>query len=323
MGTALVLERGRARAGAVLAAPLIPYIPTERLVLTLVPAGALGDGWPSVPIAIQPFGVLVATGGYVGAWLAIRQARRVGLSEPAMTSFITWGVGVGFLAAHVLEVVFYRPGELLEDPLVLLRLWEGLSSFGGFIGGVVGALMWRARTGERVLPYADVVASALPVGWAFGRAGCSVAHDHPGLESDAWFAVQFPSGGRFDLGLYELVLTVPLALGFLWLRGRPRPRGFYIATMALYYAPIRFALDFLRVRDARYQGLTPAQWCCIALLAVGIGFVRVAQRSATSAAGQGAVVLGRPSLRGVGQAPSRGSPSARRAARRAARATRG
>ncbi len=306
-----------------LAAPLIPYVPTERLVLTLVPAGALGDGWPPVPIAIQPFGVLVATGVYVGAWLALRQARRVGLSEPAMTSFITWVVGVGFLAAHVLEVVFYRPGELLEDPLVLLRLWEGISSFGGFIGGALGAFVWRARTGARMLPYADAVASALPVGWAFGRAGCSVAHDHPGLESDAWFAVQFPSGGRFDLGLYEFVLTVPLALGFLWLRRRPRPEGFFIATMALYYAPVRFALDFLRVRDARYQGLTPAQWCCLALLAVGIGFFVVAQRSATSTMGKGAVALDEPSLRDAGQAPLRESPSARRAARRAARAARG
>ena len=34
----------------------------------------------------------------------------------------------------------------------------------------------------------------------FGRMGCSIAHDHPGLESDLWFAVQYPHGGRFDLG---------------------------------------------------------------------------------------------------------------------------
>ncbi len=306
-----------------LAAPLIPYIPTERLVLTLLPEGSLGGGWPPAPIAIQPFGVLVATGVYVGAWLAIRQARRVGLSEPAMTSFITWVVGIGFLSAHVLEVVLYRPGELLEDPLVLLRLWEGLSSFGGFIGGVVGAFVWRARHRQRVLPYADAVASALPVGWSFGRAGCSVAHDHPGFASDAWFAVQFPSGGRYDLGLYEFVLTIPLALAFLRWRRQPRPSGFFLAIMALYYAPVRFALDFLRVRDARYLGLTPAQWFCIVLLGVGIGFLLHIRRAPPLAAEVGPAVRDEPSVSGVGGTGTPVSPAARRAARRAARATRG
>jgi len=264
----------------------------------------------------------VATGVYVGAWLAIRQARRVGLSEPAMTSFITWVVGIGFLSAHVLEVVFYRPGELLDDPLVLLRLWEGLSSFGGFIGGAVGAFVWRARHRERMLPYADAVASALPVGWAFGRAGCSVAHDHPGLPSEAWFAVQFPSGGRYDLGLYELVLTIPLVLTFLWWRRRPRPTGLYLATMALYYAPLRFALDFLRVRDARYLGLTPAQWCCIALLGVGVFFLLLARRAPPVAMEAGPASGAGPLVTGGGGAGAAASPAARRAARRAARAAR-
>jgi phosphatidylglycerol:prolipoprotein diacylglycerol transferase len=237
--------------------------------------------------------MLVATGVYVGAYLAIRQARRVGLEESKMTSLVMWVVGVGFVLAHLLEVLMYRPDKLAHDPLVLLRLWEGLSSFGGFIGGVVGAVIWSRRTGERLLPYADVIASAFPVAWVFGRTGCSVAHDHPGLLSDAWFAVRFPLDfpgesvpwsaghpGRFDLGLYEMVLTIPLAVAFLVLRRRARPWGFYLAIMTLYYAPLRFALDFLRIRDARYLALTPAQWLCLGLLAVGIWMFLACMRRA-------------------------------------------
>ncbi|MBN2195584.1 MAG: prolipoprotein diacylglyceryl transferase [Polyangiaceae bacterium] len=301
--------------------PLIPYIPTERLVLTLVPEGALGGGFPPIPIAIQPFGVLVAVGVYLGAYLAVRQARRVGLDEKRMGSFITWVVGLGFIIGHVLEVLFYRPRELVEDPLVVLRVWDGLSSFAGFIGGVVGAFVWRARSGQRVLPYADVLASALPVGWVFGRMGCSVAHDHPGLESDAWFAVQFPNGGRYDLGLYEMVLTIPLAVAFLLLRRRRRPWGFFIATMALYYAPVRFALDFLRVGDARYFALTPAQWLSIVLVVVGVGFLWHLMHRSSPDEDDSLVLAAAGPVRGLG-APPRGSPSQRRAARRAARAAR-
>jgi phosphatidylglycerol---prolipoprotein diacylglyceryl transferase len=58
---------------------------------------------------------------------------------------------------------------------------------------------------------------------------------------------------------------------------RRRPPGAVIAWLALLYAPARFLGDFLRNTDlpgadARYAGLTFAQYCCIALLGVGILF---------------------------------------------------
>ncbi len=253
--------------------PLIPYINIPNL--PILPRGYFGGNFPPAPFSIKPFGTLVAIGVYLGAYLAVKQGKRVGLDERALTSFIFWVVGIGFVGGHMLDTLFYYPGRVLQDPLSLLRLWDGLSSFGGFIGGVTGALLWRWRYKTPILPYADVVASAFPAAWVFGRAGCTTAHGHPGIHSTAWFAVQYPGGGRFDLGLYEMLLTIPLALAFLWLRKKRRPWGFYIATMCLYYAPTRFALDFLRARDifgadVRYHGLTPAQWVCIPLLAFGV-----------------------------------------------------
>ena len=261
-----------------ISAPAIPYIQIPEL--TIIPKGFFG-GFPSGAFSIKPFGTLVAIGVYIGSYLATRQAKRLGLSDRVMTSFIAWVVGIGFLGGHMLDVIFYYPGQVLRDPLSLFRIWEGLSSFGGFTGAVIGGFLWRWRYKTPILPYTDMITSSFPAAWVFGRSGCSVAHDHPGLMSDAWFAVQYPGGGRFDLGLYEMVLTIPLALTFLWLRRKPRPWGFYVGAIAIAYAPVRFALDFLRVDapigevsavDPRYAGLTPAQWACFALLAVGVYF---------------------------------------------------
>lgn len=252
--------------------PQIPFIQIPEL--TLIDAGALGGGFPPVPVSFKPFGILVALGAYVGSWLAIRQGRRLGFDERSLTSFLIWVAVSGFVLGHVLDTLFYYPERWMRDPLSLLRLWEGLSSFGGFVGALVGGLAWTWHHKARLLPYADVVSSAFPVAWCFGRAGCAVAHDHPGRHSDAWFAVAYPDGGRFDLGLYELLLTLPIAALFLVLRRKPRPWGFYAGTMCVAYAPARFALDFLRSRDlsisdARYASLTPAQWGCFGLLALG------------------------------------------------------
>ena len=116
-------------------------------------------------------------------------------------------------------------------------------------------------------------------------------HDHPGKLSDAWYAVKWPAMGghvvgRLDLGLIEMVLTIPLAVAFaiLWRRKPFRPLGFYTGIMCTAYAPVRFLLDFLREDerdyaaggDPRYGGLTPAQWACFGLFALGIYFLRVA-----------------------------------------------
>ncbi len=263
-------------------APAIPYLQIPEL--TIIPKG-LFHGFPGSPFSIKPFGTLVAIGVYLGSYLATSQAKRLGLNDRVMTSFIAWVVGVGFLGGHMLDVIFYYPGQVLRDPLSLFRIWEGLSSFGGFSGAVIGGFLWKWKYKAPILPYADVIASSFPAAWVFGRTGCSIAHDHPGLRSDVWFAVQYPGGGRFDLGLYEMLLTIPLALAFLYLRRKPRPWGFYVGAMAIAYAPVRFALDFLRVGesiqesnglvaavDPRYVGLTPAQWACFGLLAMGVYF---------------------------------------------------
>lgn len=263
-------------------ASVLPYLQLPEIVL--LPAGRLGPNSP--PLSLKPFGLLVGTGVYLGAWVALRYGRRRGLNPHALISFIYWVVGCGFVGGHVLDVVFYSPERMLRDPLTLLKMWDGLSSFGGFIGGVIGALIWRYRHRVAMLPYADVVASGLPLGWLFGRAGCAIVHDHPGIASSVWFAVAFPGGSRLDLGLLEMALTLPLVVTFLWLQRRAWPWGFFVGWLCVAYAPVRFGLDFLRIRenvflpdfellaDRRYAGLTPAQWACLLLFTLGILVLR-------------------------------------------------
>ncbi|HEX6765454.1 MAG TPA: prolipoprotein diacylglyceryl transferase family protein [Polyangiaceae bacterium] len=258
--------------------PLIPYL--ELPELPILPAKILG-GFPEETLTLKPFGMLVALGAYTGTVAALRQARRLGSSPSAVLSLTGWVAVSALVFAHVFDAIFYYPHELLADPLLIVRLWEGLSSFGGFAGAFIGAFAWRAFYKVELLPYADIIASSFPISMALGRFGCTVAHDHPGLRSDFFLAVKYPDGGRHDLGFYEFLIAAFLASAFLLLRRRPRPWGFYGGVMCSVYAPLRFLLDFLRERsdvapeiyggaDARYVGLTPAQWACVPLFAVGI-----------------------------------------------------
>ena len=142
--------------------PAIPYLTLPDLVI--LEAGALGGGFPPAPFAVKPFGTLVALGVYLGAYLAVRQGRRLGFDEKALVSFMVWvGVG-GFVGGHVFDTLFYFPARVMEDPLSLLRVWEGLSSFGGFLGAAVGAILWKWKTNSVLLPY--MMSSAVRFRWA-------------------------------------------------------------------------------------------------------------------------------------------------------------
>jgi len=81
--------------------------------------------------------------------------------------------------------------------------------------------------------------------------------------------VRFPDGSRFDVGLLEWLLMLVLAGTFALLDRRRWPRGLFPGLFLTLYGPARFALDFLRIGDARYFGWTPAQY--IALLATVAG----------------------------------------------------
>lgn len=248
---------------------MIPYFEQPRL--------SLG------PLTIHAFGVMVALAMIIGMAMTRRRAVREGLDPAQADRLVTWVLLGGFIGAHLVDRFVYFPRETLANPISILKFWDGLSSFGGFIGAVVGAVLFFRQTGvagER-WRYLDCVAWGFPFGWISGRLGCFLAFDHPGAETTFFLAQEYKDGAvRHNLGLEEALYTMVVAALFAVLGRRSWPPGFFVGLLALVYAPIRFAFDFLRIIDVRYFGLTPGQWGSIALAIVGLLLIRRAQRAA-------------------------------------------
>jgi phosphatidylglycerol:prolipoprotein diacylglycerol transferase len=227
-------------------------------------------------VSIHMFGVLVAIGVIIGDRIVVAEGKRRGL-DPQDVRFLNARIVIGgFIMAHLVSVIFYFPERIKESPFVLLNVWSGLSSFGGFLGAFLAFLYYTKKEEIPRLPYADSVALGLSVGWIFGRTGCFTAHDHPGRHTSFFLSVNYPGPGgpRHDLGLDELLFTVVMTMVLFRYARKPRPPGHVIGLAALMYAPIRFGLDFLRATDValpdqRYAGLTPAQWACLATMVLG------------------------------------------------------
>jgi len=262
----------------------VPWFKPEPLAvplpdLTVPMIGSLPDN-----MYVHPFGALVAIAVLVGTHIASNRARREGLHPRVFGEMSAYMLIGGFVLGHVLDALFYHWDVVQQNPIFVLQLWNGLSSFGGFIGCILGAVGWLKWRGYPLLPFADVAAYAVPFGWIFGRLGCFVVHDHPGAITDFPLAVANyqvagdlpPFQVRHDLGLYEVLWCLAVIPLFHFLGRKKRRRGFYAALLPLLYAPVRFGLDFLRATDIQngdprlYLGLTPGHFGAVLLLGLGI-----------------------------------------------------
>jgi phosphatidylglycerol:prolipoprotein diacylglycerol transferase len=221
---------------------------------------------------LEAFPVLVGAALVVEFQIVMRRAPKRGIDPLTTSALLGWAIGLGILGAHLFDLVAYRPRELLAHPLSLLEPWRGISSFGGMLGGLLGitvVMRRRAMSRADMLRFVDCLLFALPFTLAVGRLGCALQHDHPGVSSTHWLAVAFPDGPRFDLGLLEFFYVTVLAGAFALLDRRRWPDGFYIGLFFAAYGPVRFALDSLRISEARYLDWTPGQY--LSLLATAAG----------------------------------------------------
>lgn len=232
------------------------------------------------PLTLSIFGVLVATGVLLGTRLSWRFGRARNVDRRRLERLTTWAVVAGLVVAHWVSVLGYFPERVAADPWLLLRFFDGISSVGGFLGGVL-AFAWLTRNDADRWSVADALTYGLVAGFTVGRLGCALVHDHPGALVDPTHPLAvgpWPDGSiRLDLGLIEFVGMCGLSgLTYLSLWRRP---GVLTLSVAGSYAVGRFGLDFLRADDLRHFGLTTAQWATL-VLALGCvaGLVRLAGR---------------------------------------------
>lgn len=248
---------------------------------------------PNIPI--QWFGVIVAIGVLIGAGVLRRYAEWHGVADEHIRNLTGWVTVSGFIGAHVFDVLFYQWDDFVKNPILIVQIWKGISSYGGFLGGAFGwwFYTWWKRLDMRLS--ADITIVGLLVAFTIGRLACTVVSDHVGsaVDPDKWYAAlamdyprrlnvgdlaeTYPGTSEvikaWNLGLLEFLYLVPVTLFILWyaFRSSKRPNaGMVTALTGMLYAPVRFFLDYLRINpehDPRYLGLTFAQW--VSILAFG------------------------------------------------------
>jgi phosphatidylglycerol---prolipoprotein diacylglyceryl transferase len=247
------------------------------------------------PIAIRWYALAYIAGILLG-WRYLLQFNRWHpvMERRDIDDFLLWATLGIILGGRLGFVLFYAPGYYVANPSEILFVWQGGMSFhGGLLGVVLAVAIFARRRQIELLPLADMVACAAPIGLFFGRIANFINGELYGRVTDVPWAVVFPHAGpepRHPSQLYEATLEgLLLFLLLLILARRPAVRarpGMLAGVFFFGYGAARTFVELFREPDGFLGGLTMGQALSVPMVLAGLGLIGLAlRRSAADTAG--------------------------------------
>ena len=257
--------------------------------------------FPNVPVLglLRWYGLMYIF-AFVTAFLILRKEKNEGAlntegyaaTDDDIFSFIACGIIFLLIGARVFSTLVYdTSGKYLKAPWLIFWPFDsatkkftglaGMSYHGGFIGGLVGTLLWCHWHKKPTLKWIDAIVVAIPAGYTFGRIGNFLngelygrittmpwgvifRHAEPFSYSLDWvkeFAAQckmvVPEGlklidlPRHPSQLYEALYEGLAVFLLLWNVRKHKPfDGFLTALYTISYGFVRFIIEYFREPDS-------------------------------------------------------------------------
>jgi prolipoprotein diacylglyceryl transferase len=233
------------------------------------------------PLPIHMYGLLLAVGVLVAAWIAERRWLARGYEAKAFSDMAVWIVIGGVVGARAYHVISdYQ--LFTDDWLRVFQIWKGgLSIWGVLAGGVIAVIVLTRIKHVETLPLMDCIAPGLLAAQAIGRWGNYFNQELFGGPTDLPWGIEISPGkrpsGYLDVTnfhptfLYESLydLCVVAILLRLSATRRLRPGSLSLAYLVLYGAG-RFGLELLRTDTTfRLLGLSRNGWISLAVVLAG------------------------------------------------------
>jgi phosphatidylglycerol:prolipoprotein diacylglycerol transferase len=247
------------------------------------------------PVALRWYGLMYLLGFAAVLWLGRHRAsaQQPHWTHEELSDLVFYGALGAVLGGRVGYVLFYNASVLANDPLYILRIWEGGMAFhGGLLGVLVAMLLFARRTSRSFIAITDFLAPLCPIGLGLGRLGNFINMELPGRVSESGVGLVYPcdavsaispmcvgaweSAVRHPSPLYQAFFEGVVLFTLLWLVSRrPRPIGFVSALFLGGYGCFRLVTELFREPDAHigfvlFGGVSMGQLLSLPLLIAGI-----------------------------------------------------
>lgn len=243
------------------------------------------------PLKVHWYGVMYLL-SFIGVWrlFLMRAAQPWSpVKKQQVEDLIFFGALGVILGGRMGYVFFYQFDRFLQDPIWLLRIWEGGMSFhGGLLGVLIALFLLSRKFGVRFIQVGDFVAPMVPVGLFFGRLGNFIGQELWGRQTEGWWAMVFPRDPqqlpRHPSQLYEALLEGLVLFSILWwASSKQRPAGFLSGLFLAGYGVFRIMVEFAREPDEHLADLlifgwiTRGQVLSMPMVLAGLGLIIWAQ----------------------------------------------
>ena len=231
------------------------------------------------PLQIRWYGLMYLLGFAIAWWLGRRRARTTpGWTVQQVDDLVFFSALGVILGGRLGYMLFYKFGDILAEPLSVLRIWEGGMSFhGGLIGVLLAMVLLARKTDKHFFQVTDFLAPLIPPGLGLGRLGNFINGELWGRPTELPWGMVFPRVDelpRHPSQLYQALLEgLVLFVVLWWFSARPRPRMAVSGLFLLGYGCARLLTELFRQPDAHLGflalGLTMGQWLSLPMAVAG------------------------------------------------------
>ena len=255
--------------------------------------------FPGVPVLglLRWYGLMYIFAFGTAYFVFMRQVKEGALDTPEykcteddVLSFFFCGILCLILGARIFYTLVYdesgyywhKPWRIFWpfDESGVFTGFAGMSYHGGFIGGLLGMLLWCTLKHKPVVKWIDVMAVSIPLGFTFGRLGNFFNAELYGRITSVPWGMIFPDADVYSLSLdwvQQIVEKTGLAVpegastvilprhpsqlyealfegvglwAVLWLLRKKKPfDGFMACAYSFLYGTVRFVIEYFREPD--------------------------------------------------------------------------
>ena len=247
---------------------------------------------------INSYGFMLMMAFYTCYYFLNKDLKRLGY-DSNLSGDIVFAAAVGGILGSKIYYLIENFDRVIADPTGMIFSGAGLVFLGGLMGGTLGVTFVINKNNLSWITFADIVAPLLILGYAIGRIGCLLVGDDYGLPTHLPWGIEFPNGlppstysifqtyypwvnlDNFEPGvlsvhptpIYETIIGGLIFYYLYQKRTSVTIVGSLFFTYLILAGTERFIVEFLRVNEKYFIGLSGAQVISILMITIGAWFL--------------------------------------------------
>ncbi len=207
----------------------------------------------------------------------------VNISLKIFEDFLGWAVIGVVIGGRIGYVIFYNLNFYLENPVEILKIWQGGMSFHGGLIGVIASIFFFSKLKKiNFLNLLNLVSSCAPIGLFLGRLANFVNRELVGRPTNSDWGVLFFENDvlRHPSQIYEAIFEgLIIFIVILYIIKKKYYTTINVSSLFLMmYGFFRFTIEFYREPDSHlgfvFMNISMGQLLCLPMILLGLMFIK-------------------------------------------------